>query len=110
MSQLAIARIHEFSIKSIDLVPAFPLDELDVVACMDIPLGMVVRVNREEWVLKLNKALYGLKRASANWFDLLKTVLERRGYHQYQVNPCIFYRKDSVVLTYVDDSVIVSHK
>ena len=42
--------------------------------------------------------------------NLLKTGLERRVYHQYQVDPCAFYKKDSVTLTYVNDCVILSHK
>ena len=61
-------------------------------------------------MLKLDKSQYGLMKASANWFDPLKTGLERRGYNQYQVDPCVFYRKYSVILTYVDNCVIVSHK
>ena len=43
-------------------------------------------------------------------FDLLKTVLERSGYHKSQVDPCVFYRKYSFILTYASDFVIVSHK
>ena len=60
---------------------------------MELPLGMGVDGYRVEWVLKLNKSLYGLNQASANWFDLLKTGLKRRVYHQYLVDPCVFYRK-----------------
>ena len=71
---------------------------------------MLVCGNRVEWVIKSNKSLYGLNQASENWFDLIKNGLERRGYHQSQVYPCVFYRKDSVILTYVDYCVIVSHK
>ena len=77
---------------------------------MDISLGMGVDLNIGEWVIRFNKFLYGINQASANLFDLLNTGLERRSYHQSQVYPCEFYRKDSVILTYVDDSVIVSHK
>ena len=62
---------------------------------MDIPLGMRVDVKKWKWVLKLNKSLYGLKKASADWFDLLKTGLYSMGYHQYQVDPCVFYIKYS---------------
>ena len=75
-----------------------------------LPLGMSVDGNRVEWVLNLNKSLYGLKHASANWFDLQNNVLGMRGYHQYQVYPRVIYIKDSFILTYVDDCVIVSHK
>ena len=61
-------------------------------------------------VLKLNKSIYGLNQASEHWFDQLKTGLESRGYHQSQVYPFVFDRKDSVILTNFDDSVIFSHK
>ena len=77
---------------------------------MELPLGMGIDVNRVEWFLKFNKSLYGLSQTSENWFDFLKTDLERMGYHQYQVDPCVFYRKESVILTDVDDFVMVSHK
>ena len=59
---------------------------------------------------KDKKSLYGIKQGIKNWFDTIRTGLERRGYHQYQVNPCVFYRKDPVILTYSDYCVIVSHK
>ena len=39
-----------------------------------------------------------------------KTSLERRGFHQSQVYPCVFYIKESVILTYVDYFLMVSHK
>ena len=77
---------------------------------MEFHLGMWVDRNRGDWVLKLNKSLNGIKQASENCFDLLKTGLERRYYHQYQIYTCLFYRKYSVILSYVDDCVIVSHK
>ena len=50
---------------------------------------------------------------ASNWklvWSYKKNDPERRGYHKFQVEPCIFYRKDSVILTYVNDCVIVSHK
>ena len=77
---------------------------------VDLSLGMVVGGNRGEWVPKLNKSLYGLKQEIANWFGLLKTGLESKFYHQFQVEPCVFYIKYSVILTCVDDCVIVSYK
>ena len=60
-------------------------------------------------MLKWNNSLYGIKQAGANWYDLLNNGIERSSYHQYQVDPCVFYRKYSAILTYVDDFVIVSH-
>ena len=77
---------------------------------MDIPLGMEVYRNRGEWVLELKKSLYGIRQASTNWVDLLKTGLERMGYHQFQFYPNCFTEKTQLFLTNADDCVIVSHK
>ena len=49
----------------------------------------------------------------ANKFKLVlysKTGLESMGIHKYRVDPCLFYIKDSVILTCVDDFLIVSYK
>ena len=109
-SLLAIESIHKLPIISIDFVLAFPKSYLDVYVFMELPVVIVVDGNRVEWVLKLNKELYGLKQASTHWFSLLKTGIERRGFHQSQIYPCVFYIKYSFILTYVDDRVIVFPK
>ena len=109
-SLLALSSLYEFINRSFDFVIEFSQYDLDVDIFVDLTLGMGVYINIVEWVLNLNKPIYGLKKANENWFDLLNFFLERRGYHQSQVDPCIFYRKKSVVLNYVDDFLIVSHK
>ena len=73
-SLLDIASIHELLSRSIDFVLAFNQDDLDVDVFVGLRRGMEVDGNRGEWVLKLNKSLYGLKQASANLSDLLKLV------------------------------------
>ena len=93
-SLFSIASIHELPSISIDFVPAFNQSELDADVIMELPLGMGVHMNRGEWFLNLNKPRYGIKQASENWFHILKNCLERRGYHQSQVEPCVFYIKD----------------
>ena len=77
---------------------------------MYIHLVVLVDVNIGEWFIKLNKSLNRLKQESANWADLLNNCLERRGFRQYQVDPCEFYRKESVILIYGNYYVTVSHK
>ena len=62
---LSIASIHEFPTRSIYFVLSFPQADLNVNVFMEITLVMGVDANRGEWVLKLNKSIYGIKQASA---------------------------------------------
>ena len=96
-SLLDITSINELPNRPIDFVLVFPQAVLDVDVFMHKKLEMLVDENRVEWFLNLNKSIYGLKQEIENWFDLLKTSLKFRGYHQSKVDPCVFYRKDSVI-------------
>ena len=109
-SILSITSINEFPIRSIDFVPVFLQYYLDVDLFMELTLVMAVGVNIVEGVPKLNKSLYGIKKASESWFGLLKNCLESRCCHQSQGDTFLFYIKYSFLLTCVDDCVIVSHK
>ena len=109
-SLLDISSIHELQIRSIDFSLVFSQAYLDVGVFIEFPLVMGVDIKIVEWSLKLNGFLHGINQSSANWFDLLKTGLEMRNYHQSQVGSFVFFRKYSAILTYVYDCVIVSHK
>ena len=74
-SLLFISSINELPSISITFLLDFPQDDLDVDVFMEIPLGMGVYGNIGEWVPNLNKSMYGPKKESAYWFDLLKTGL-----------------------------------
>jgi hypothetical protein len=107
---LAISIVHDLDTRAIDFTLAFPQADLDVDVFMEMPYGFDCDGNRG-YVLKLNKNLYGLKQASYNWFNLIKSGLEARGYeHQSETDPCVFLGKDSIVLVYVDDCIVFSKK
>ena len=59
-------------------------------------------------VLKLNKSLYGLKQGSNNWFEKLKKGSIDRQFSQSQVDPCVFMGSGCIVMTYVDDCIIIA--
>jgi len=108
---LIVAKIHGLHSKSIDFVLAFPQADLDLPVYMELPAGVnpidVSDENRRRYVLKLNKSLYGLKQAGYNWFEKLKEGLITRDFIQSQVDKCVFFRKDCIILTYVDDCIIL---
>jgi hypothetical protein len=57
------------------------------------------------WVL--NRALYGLRQAPKAWNDELTTQLKELGWRRSEYDPCLFYRGDMMLLTYVDDCMLV---
>jgi hypothetical protein len=106
-----VAKIHDLKSKSNNFVLAFPQADLDAPVYMELPAGVnpinVSDGNRRRYVLKLNKSLYGLKQAGYNWFEKLRGGLITRDFIQSEVNKCVFFRKDCIVLTYVDDCIIL---
>ncbi len=106
---LAIVKTHGLSSKSIDFVLAFPQADLKNPLYMELPIGFGAPNNedRKFYVLKLNKSLYGLKQAGYNWFAKLSNGLQDRGFVQSSIDPCIFFGHKCIVLTYVDDCILV---
>ena len=79
---------------------------------MQLPIGFQVKGQTEtesdkNYVLKLNKNLYGLKQGSYNWYKKLKTSLMDRGFKPSDIDPCLYIGNGMIILTYVDDCIIV---
>ena len=107
---MALSIIHDLETRSIDFILAFPQAELDVDIFMELPYGFDIDGSKR-FILKLNKNLYGLKNASHNFWMLLKSGLEARGYEkQSNADSCVFIGKDSIILVYVDDCIVISKR
>ncbi len=99
---LAIAHIHGLDSKSIDFVLAFPQAKIDINIWMEIPEGMEPlgdKSNCCKYTLKLNKSLYGLKQASQNWYEKLKTSLLKQSFKLSQIDPCLVGKVVDMSLT-----------
>ena len=64
----------------------------------------------DEFVLKLNKSLYGLHQAPLSWFAHLKQHLENHGFRSSSIDQCLFYNKQlkAFCLVYIDDEIWVA--
>jgi hypothetical protein len=107
---MVLSLLNDLETRSIDFVLAFPQADLDVDIYMELPYGFDFDGNRG-YVLKLNKNLYGLKDASRTFWMMLRDGLEARGYSkQSAVDSCVFIGKDSILLVYVDDCIILQKR
>ncbi len=98
--------------KAIVCVLAFPQAELDVNIWMYLPIGFQLDTENESksYILMLNNnSLYGLKQASLNWFEKLKQGLINREFHPSAINPCLYFKKGMIIITYIDVCIIVSN-
>ena len=71
---LVIANVHGLESKSVDFVLAFPQADLIIDIWMDLPISFepIKDPNhKSQYILKLQKNLYGLKQASFNWYKKL---------------------------------------
>ena len=82
MTLLSVAKIHGLCSQYINFVLISPQANLNGVnVFMQLPISMEVE-GEYEYVLKLNKSLYGLKQASLKWFEHLRKEIEAQDYVQ----------------------------
>ena len=110
---IAIAKIHNLDSKAIEFVLAFPQADLKEDIWMQLPVGFQIDGQTEAesekcYVLKLNKNLYGIKQGSFNWYEKLKASLVDRDFKPSDIYLCLYIGNGMIILTYVDDCIIVS--
>ena len=76
---LILSKLAGLESRTINFVLSFPQADLDVPVYMEPPIGMEVPGSEgynKLYVLRLGNLLYSLKKATANWYDMLKKGLE----------------------------------
>jgi Reverse transcriptase (RNA-dependent DNA polymerase) len=86
---------------------AFPYADLEEVIHIKPPIGVNVP---HGYVLRLHKALYGMKQAPRAWYQLMTSMLLNFGFTMCVPDPCTFFYKVGtkiiIVGVYVDDILI----
>ena len=93
-----------------DCTNAFAQSTLAEEVNMEIPKDLMTSDKNNDYVLKLNKSLYGLRQAPLSWFAHLKEHLEQRGFVPSKVDQCLFINDDKKIfcLVYIDNVVWVA--
>jgi hypothetical protein len=100
-------------LESIDIATAFLNGEIDAEVYMTKPEGLEMPgYEGPEWVLRLLKALYGIKQGPRCWSKRLHVVMTEIGFRRLECDHSVFvYERDGVkiiVPVHVDDLVLAS--
>ncbi|PLW30388.1 hypothetical protein PCASD_21275 [Puccinia coronata f. sp. avenae] len=104
---LSLARERGFLVHQLDIKSAFLTCDLEEEVFMLPPAGYLTG---QRVVLRLIKAIYGLKQASLAWYRRLSSFLSSIGFSTSVADPCIFWRQDPSplwIFAHVDDLIII---
>jgi hypothetical protein len=105
------ALMRKWHTKQIDYVLAYPQAPVERDLYMELPKGVrlegITEEDQRDYVLQIVKNLYGQKQAGRVWYQYLTKGLEEIGFKKSKVDECVFYYKKSIMLVYVDDSIIM---
>ena len=106
---LAIAAYNDWEIEQWDVKSAYPNATLHDEVYIQQPTGFE-DPEHPELVCRCLKALYGLKQAAREWQQFLKTLLGKYGLIPLKSDQGVFkhQKKTLVVITYVDDLLIIA--
>jgi Reverse transcriptase (RNA-dependent DNA polymerase) len=103
---MAIAAKFDLETTQMDAVNAFVHSSLDEVVYMRPPPGFETR----DRVLRLRKALYGLRRSPLLWQKNLTGSLRELGFKEIPQEPCVMINGGVIVFFFVDDIVFCYRK
>ncbi|GJU80595.1 retrovirus-related pol polyprotein from transposon TNT 1-94, partial [Tanacetum coccineum] len=108
---LAIACANDFKLYQMDVKSAFLNGFINEKVYVALPLGFI-DFQKPNYVYKLKKNLYGLKKALKAWYDRLKAFLIKHEYSMGMVDNTLFTKKSKshliIVQIYVDDIIFGS--
>jgi hypothetical protein len=104
---LTMSVLRDWYCRQLDFVLAYTQADAECELYMEIPRGFTVEGNPKEYALRLLKNLYGLKQAGRVWNLHLTRQLLDLGFTQSEVDPCVFYRGNCVLLIYCDDTLMM---
>ena len=100
---LALSALKGWTINQLDAKNAFLNADIDYPVFFKPPEGCHVPTGK---CWKLKKGMYGLKQAPKLWYETISNVLLSHSFKQSQLEPCLFFNSNVMVVIYVDDILV----
>ena len=98
---LTLAAYYDLELIQFDVGTAFLNAELNEQIYIEVPEGMEVPNDGEEYVLQLLKALYGLKQANRAWNKTVTADFKSQKFEVSPFDPCVFTKRNGDKLWYL---------
>lgn len=109
---LAIAAARDYELRHFDVSTAFLHGKLEEEVYMKVPDGVTVPIGSPpNTVLRLNRAIYGIKQASRVWNQNLHKTLTELGFSRSPYDYCLYVRVEDGVfcaMTVVVDDLVIA--
>lgn len=106
---MAVAVQNNWRVEQIDIRNAYVNSAIDAEVYVEQPEGFVW-ADKDKFVLKLKKSLYGLKQSGNRWNKCINELLIKIGFRRLKSEPCIYVlgsgKNMIVIAIYVDDILI----
>jgi len=107
---LALSVIHSNNTDQLDVKTAFLNAQVKEDIYIEAPDGINIT---DKQVLKLNKALYGIKQAPREWNENINAYLTSLEFHRCRKDPCIYIKvsknNHNIILGLFVDDILVSY-
>jgi hypothetical protein len=100
---LSLAAMMDLEIKQVDIVTAFLHADVKEDIYMELPDGY----EKDDKVMKLKKAIYGIKQAPRAWNTLFNQVLISLGFKRLRSDACVYFDDFIIIGIFVDDVLIM---
>jgi len=107
---ISLATLEDWHLQALDVKTAFLYGTLDEEIYMKQPEGFKVK-GKEHLVLRLKRAIYGLKQASFSWWKSMTTSMEKMGFKRTYADAGVFMFQQGndkvIAVVYVDDAIFM---
>jgi hypothetical protein len=110
---MTMAIIKKWHTRQLDFVLAYTQADIEIDLYMKLPPGFNIpgkamsEQDRKEYVLKLEKNLYGQKQSGRVWYLHLKSNLLKLGFTPNKHDECVFYHGTTAFIVYTDDTILL---
>jgi len=102
--------VEGWSTASIDFKNAFTQASLPEPIYMELPPGFAAaNPDHKDKLIRVKTSLYGDRRAANLWFcKVAGTLTGKMKFKSSEMDPCLFVRRDCIIILYVDDAILMA--